>query len=78
MSVLKFDMNGFIAKQDWGGSKFIPPCIFYAFPPDNVAAEGNGSASSAGTKKVKNQVDLLCQMKFISNSFSECIAFIHF
>ncbi|KAK9273546.1 hypothetical protein L1049_018356 [Liquidambar formosana] len=54
MSVLKLDINGFIGKQEWGGSKFIPPCVFFAFT-NLGAGEGNGSASSAGTKKVITQ-----------------------
>ncbi|XP_057956452.1 protochlorophyllide-dependent translocon component 52, chloroplastic [Malania oleifera] len=51
MSVQKLDINGFTAKQEWGMSKFIPPCLFYAFP-NPVADQGNGSVSSGGTKKV--------------------------
>lgn len=50
MSVKKFDINGFEAKQEWGASRFIAPCIFYAFPnppPENT----NGSASSTTTTK---------------------------
>lgn len=58
LSVQKLDINGFIAKQEWGRSKFLPPCVFYASPLDPVD-QGNGAASSAGTKKVVQYVDLL-------------------
>ncbi|CAB4312546.1 unnamed protein product [Prunus armeniaca] len=53
LSVQKLDINGFIAKQEWGRSKFLPPCVFYASPLDPVD-QGNGAASSAGTKKVSS------------------------
>ncbi|GLT26988.1 hypothetical protein SLA2020_020210 [Shorea laevis] len=50
MTVKKLDANGFIGKQEWGSSKFIAPCIFYAYT-DPVVDQGNGSASSAQTTK---------------------------
>lgn len=49
--VQKSDINGFTAKQEWGISNFIAPCVFYAHPPLQVD-QGNGAASSPGTKKV--------------------------
>lgn len=51
LSVKKLDINGFDGDQEWGISKFIAPCIFYAYtkPLEN---QGNGAASSAGTRKV--------------------------
>lgn len=52
LSVKKLDKDGFIGKQEWGGSKFIAPCIFYAY--SNLMDQGNGTASSAGTKMVSN------------------------
>lgn len=53
MSVKKYDKNGFVGKQEWGGNKFIAPCIFYIYS-DPVVDQGNGSAQSAGAKKVKS------------------------
>ncbi|XP_044472321.1 protochlorophyllide-dependent translocon component 52, chloroplastic isoform X2 [Mangifera indica] len=50
LSVKKYDKNGFVGKQEWGSSKFIAPCIFYAYS-DPVVDQGNGSAQSAGAKK---------------------------
>ncbi|XWS52387.1 hypothetical protein CRYUN_Cryun11dG0066100 [Craigia yunnanensis] len=50
MSVKKLDVNGFTGKQDWGSSIFIAPCIFHAFS-DVVVDQGNGSETSAETKK---------------------------
>ena len=41
MSVKKLDKNGFSGKQDWRSSKFIAPCIFYAYS-DPIMDEGNG------------------------------------
>ena len=51
LSVKKLDINGFDGDQEWGISKFIAPCIFYAYtkPTEN---QGNGDASPAGTGKV--------------------------
>ncbi|KAJ6713485.1 IRON-SULFUR DOMAIN CONTAINING PROTEIN [Salix purpurea] len=50
LSVKKLDINGFDGDQEWGISKFIAPCIFYAYtkPSEN---QGNGDASPAGTRK---------------------------
>ncbi|KAL9370290.1 hypothetical protein Peur_041489 [Populus x canadensis] len=54
LSVKKLDINGFDGDQEWGISKFIAPCIFYAYtkPLEN---QGNGAASSAGTRKPSAQ-----------------------
>lgn len=53
MSVKKLDVNGFIGKQEWGSSMFIAPCIFHAFTDSvPVVDQGNGSETSAETKKV--------------------------
>ncbi|GMH00100.1 hypothetical protein Nepgr_001939 [Nepenthes gracilis] len=48
INVQTMDINGFVAKQEWGISKFIPPCVFYAFP-NPMVDEGNGSLSSASS-----------------------------
>lgn len=53
LSVKKLDIGGFIGDQEWGDSKFIAPCIFYAYTKP-VEDHGNGTASSAGTGKVSN------------------------
>lgn len=50
MSIKKSDVNGFIARQETGSSRFIAPCIFSAFT-SLAADKSNGSASSAGTKE---------------------------
>lgn len=34
MSIEKLDINGFSASQGEGISKFMEPCIFYAYTPD--------------------------------------------
>ena len=50
LMIEKLDINGFKADQGWSNSKFLPPCVFYAYTkPVNQA---NGSESSVGTKKV--------------------------
>ncbi|KAG6787569.1 hypothetical protein POTOM_003610 [Populus tomentosa] len=56
LSVKKLDINGFDGDQEWGISKFIAPCIFYAYtkPLEN---QGNGAASSAGTRKERKIMD---------------------
>ncbi|KAL4308455.1 hypothetical protein GQ457_01G048660 [Hibiscus cannabinus] len=56
MRVKKLDINGFDAKQDWGSSNFIAPCIFHAYADtdtdsDSEADQGNGSATSSGIQK---------------------------
>ncbi|OWM69273.1 hypothetical protein CDL15_Pgr025460 [Punica granatum] len=50
LSIKKLDINGFVAKQEWGTSRFLPPCIFYA-NSDPFIDPGNGSASSAEMQK---------------------------
>nr|XP_023878622.1 protochlorophyllide-dependent translocon component 52, chloroplastic isoform X1 [Quercus suber]XP_023878623.1 protochlorophyllide-dependent translocon component 52, chloroplastic isoform X2 [Quercus suber] len=49
LMIEKLDINGFKADQGWSNSKFLPPCVFYAYtkPMD----QANGSESSVGTKK---------------------------
>ncbi|KAJ0083809.1 hypothetical protein Patl1_29997 [Pistacia atlantica] len=56
MSAQGLGINGFTSKREWGGSKFIAPCVYYAFP-EIVTDEGsvpdgrNGSVSPAENKK---------------------------
>ncbi|KAJ9697727.1 hypothetical protein PVL29_007040 [Vitis rotundifolia] len=50
MKIQKLDRSGFIGKQEWGTSKFIPPCVFY-LSSDLLIDKTNGSASSVETKK---------------------------
>jgi len=40
MSIENLDINGFTANQGWGRSKFMPPCIFYAYTPDQPSSSG--------------------------------------
>uniref|UniRef100_A0A2N9J6J6 Rieske domain-containing protein n=1 Tax=Fagus sylvatica TaxID=28930 RepID=A0A2N9J6J6_FAGSY len=49
LMIEKLDINGFDAYQGWSRSKFLSPCVFYAY--SNPVDQTNGSASSAGTKK---------------------------
>lgn len=57
MSIKKLDVDGFLAKQEWGSSKFMPPCIFYAYA-DRALDPGNGTAMSDGSKMVRNDTDI--------------------
>ncbi|XP_020578686.1 protochlorophyllide-dependent translocon component 52, chloroplastic-like isoform X2 [Phalaenopsis equestris] len=41
------DINGFLAKQEFGYGKFVAPCLFHMFPP---SGSNNGSASSSDSK----------------------------
>ena len=66
LSVQKLDVNGFIAKQEWGRSKFLPPCVFYSSPLDPLE-QSNVAASSAETKKVEHSI--FCSNPFIFLSF---------
>ncbi|OAY28964.1 protochlorophyllide-dependent translocon component 52, chloroplastic-like isoform X1 [Manihot esculenta] len=50
MSVKKLDKDGYIGKMDWGCSKFIAPCIFYAYA-DPVADQVYGTVSSSQSRK---------------------------
>ncbi|GAV60508.1 Rieske domain-containing protein/PaO domain-containing protein [Cephalotus follicularis] len=51
ISVKKLGIDGYNAKQEFGSSKFIPPCIFYAYSY-SVGDQGNGSASPAEISKM--------------------------
>lgn len=57
MSVKKLDKDGYIGKMDWGCSKFIAPCIFYAYA-DPVADQVYGTVSSSQSRKVS--IVLMC------------------
>ncbi|XP_059429735.1 protochlorophyllide-dependent translocon component 52, chloroplastic-like [Corylus avellana] len=50
LMIESLDINGFKANQEWSLSKFIPPCVFYAYTKP-VVDQANGSASSSGTEK---------------------------
>ncbi|CAJ1938545.1 unnamed protein product [Sphenostylis stenocarpa] len=49
-SIEKLDINGFTADQVWGRSKFMPPCIFHAYTPDQPASSGETQKPSAQKK----------------------------
>jgi hypothetical protein len=51
LMIERLDINGFKAHQEWSLSKFIPPCVFYAYTKP-VVDQANGAASSSGTEKV--------------------------
>lgn len=60
MSAQGLGINGFTSKREWGGSKFIAPCVYYAFPEvvadeSSVPEGNNGSVSPALNKTVKEQ-----------------------
>jgi len=40
LSIEKLDINGFTADQGWSKGKFMPPCIFYVYSPDQPAPSG--------------------------------------
>ncbi|BAT73643.1 hypothetical protein LR48_Vigan01g050000 [Vigna angularis] len=48
--VENLDINGFIADQGWSKSKFISPCIFYAYTPDKPSSSGETQKPSAQKK----------------------------
>ncbi|KAK3409725.1 hypothetical protein EUGRSUZ_J01820 [Eucalyptus grandis] len=48
-SIKKLDIDGFLAKQERGISKFMPPCIFCTYPEPPLDP-GNGTAMSDGSK----------------------------
>eukprot|EP00262_Sarcandra_glabra_P022296 TRINITY_DN983_c0_g1_i1.p1 TRINITY_DN983_c0_g1~~TRINITY_DN983_c0_g1_i1.p1 ORF type:complete len:540 (-),score=65.05 TRINITY_DN983_c0_g1_i1:125-1744(-) len=49
MTVQTLNKSGFLAKQEYGYSEFIAPCIFYAYPPR--LGSGNGSIPSVSIKE---------------------------
>ncbi|GAB4861533.1 hypothetical protein Ancab_036724 [Ancistrocladus abbreviatus] len=50
ISIQAMDINGFLARQDWGSNKFVPPCVFYS-SPSIIADQGNGSLPSPSSEK---------------------------
>ncbi|KAJ4724040.1 protochlorophyllide-dependent translocon component 52, chloroplastic [Melia azedarach] len=51
MSVPNIGLNGFSSKREWGGSKFMAPCVYYAFPElvtdeSSIADQSKGLVSS--------------------------------
>ncbi|OAY29038.2 protochlorophyllide-dependent translocon component 52, chloroplastic isoform X2 [Manihot esculenta] len=57
LSVKKLDKDGYIGNMAWGSSKFIAPCIFYAYT-EPVEDQGNGTASSPQSKKERKIMDV--------------------
>ncbi|OMO57866.1 Pheophorbide a oxygenase [Corchorus olitorius] len=64
MSVKKLDVNGFFAKQEWGNSEFIAPCIFHAFTNPPVE-QVDGTETSAETKKASPAANRRASLIFI-------------
>lgn len=58
IGVQTLDINGYIAKQESGTSKFLAPCIFY-FSPNFMANKSNGSVASTNSKKLAPEVDMI-------------------
>ncbi|KAK9273298.1 hypothetical protein L1049_018105 [Liquidambar formosana] len=50
INVQTLDIDGFLGKHQYGSSRFIPPCVYFAFP-NFKSDQSNGSVSTAGTKK---------------------------
>ncbi|XP_061356102.1 protochlorophyllide-dependent translocon component 52, chloroplastic [Gastrolobium bilobum] len=46
LAIEKLDINGFSADQGWSRGKFMPPCIFYAYKPDQPASSAETQKSS--------------------------------
>jgi len=62
LSIEELDINGYTANQGWGRSKFLPPCIFYAYTPDQP--------SSSGEIQVTCRVDAIFRSKTICSFLS--------
>jgi hypothetical protein len=67
LMVERLDINGFNAKQDFGLSKFIPPCVFYAYT-NPVVDQTNGSATSSGTEKVYSRL-IIVHTKLVNQNW---------
>lgn len=57
MSVPNIGLNGFSSKREWGGSKFMAPCVYYAFPElvtdeSSIADQSKGLVSSTRNNEV--------------------------
>ncbi|XP_015958185.1 protochlorophyllide-dependent translocon component 52, chloroplastic [Arachis duranensis] len=50
LAIEKLDVNGFLAEQGWSKSKFMPPCVFYAYSHDQPAPSGENQKSSKQKK----------------------------
>ncbi|XP_027347892.1 protochlorophyllide-dependent translocon component 52, chloroplastic [Abrus precatorius] len=49
--VERLDINGFTANQGWSKSKFMPPCIFYAYSNPDLPASSAETQKSSVQKK---------------------------
>lgn len=63
MKVEKLGINGFFGKQEWGSSKFIPPCVYYVFPnllntQSNEGTQNNGALPLDEKNKVLKFLNL--------------------
>ncbi|KAI0504846.1 hypothetical protein KFK09_015810 [Dendrobium nobile] len=62
ITIEKFDINGFLAKQRFGYGKFVAPCLYYAFP---LSVSTNGSGSSSNGQTMPNQSFLKVQRRIL-------------
>ncbi|XP_020578418.1 protochlorophyllide-dependent translocon component 52, chloroplastic-like isoform X2 [Phalaenopsis equestris] len=47
ITIEKFHINGYLAKQQFGYGKFVAPCLYYSSPP---SGSSNGSVSSSNSQ----------------------------
>ncbi|KAL9661877.1 hypothetical protein QQ045_026705 [Rhodiola kirilowii] len=50
IEIERLDIDGFTSKQQFGASKFVPPCIYHAYPM-KPSAQTNGSVPTSADKK---------------------------
>lgn len=58
LHVEKLDINGFIADQGLTKSRFIPPCIFYAYTPDQPSSSGETKVTVRNNSSVSLNLKL--------------------
>ncbi|KAL6203924.1 hypothetical protein ACLB2K_021194 [Fragaria x ananassa] len=55
LHIRKLDINGFIAEQNPGHSRFLPPCVFCVSIFSPIDHINGAAASSPGTEKLSNE-----------------------
>uniref|UniRef100_A0A7N0T8J5 Rieske domain-containing protein n=1 Tax=Kalanchoe fedtschenkoi TaxID=63787 RepID=A0A7N0T8J5_KALFE len=57
IDIERMDIDGFTSRQQFGGSKFIPPCVYYAYP-NKPSEQTNGSVPKSTDKKESSAVPI--------------------
>lgn len=71
INLQSIDIDGFLTKNQYGSSRFIPPCVYYSSPMI-LRDQSNVSVPKSGAEKVYTSDLNICFICFLFFSFLNC------